>query len=333
MTDQPDNIVTVTIEVAENEPPHRLDRYLASHPDLDLTRSRVQRLIADELVIIDEKPASKKYSVRPGDVVSLTIPPLPVREAIAEDIPLDVVYEDDHLIVVNKPSGLVTHPGAGNRTGTLVNALMFRYGSLATGSAADRPGVVHRLDKNTSGLLIVARTDEVLLKLQKLLQAREIKRQYLALVCGHVKEDNGTIDAPIGRSLKDRKKMAVTDINSREATTGYRLINRFTSYDLVEASLHTGRTHQIRVHFAHLGHPVLGDPDYGGREKWVRGMFAPERPLARQLLEALPRQALHAYQLSFEHPITGVKIALKSDLPADFQSVLDMLRSEQQTPE
>ncbi|MBU8932844.1 MAG: RluA family pseudouridine synthase [candidate division Zixibacteria bacterium] len=333
MPDKPDNSVAVTIEVAEEELPQRLDRFLASHPDLDLTRSRVQRLIAEGLVEVNGQPALKKYSVRPGDELSLTIPPLPPREAVAEEIPLDVIFEDDHLIVVNKPSGLVTHPGVGNRTGTLVNALMFRYGSLATGSTADRPGVVHRLDKNTSGLLIVARTDEVLLKLQRQLQEREIKRQYLALVCGHVKDDSGTIDAPIGRSLRDRKKMAVTDINSREAVTEYRLINRFTSYDLIEASLQTGRTHQIRVHFAYLGHPVLGDPDYGGREKWVRGMFAPERPLARNILDTLPRQALHAYQLSFEHPMTGVKVALRSDLPDDFQNVLDILRTEQQEPD
>ncbi|RKX27968.1 MAG: RNA pseudouridine synthase, partial [Candidatus Zixiibacteriota bacterium] len=169
------------------------------------------------------------------------------------------------------------------------------------------------------------RTDAIYLKLQKQIQAREIQRKYLALVCGHLKDETGTIDAPIGRSLRNRKKMVVTNLNSREAITSYQRVERFASYELIEVSLHTGRTHQIRVHFAHLGHPVFGDPDYGGREKWVRGMFAPERPLARKLLQVMQRQALHAYRLSFAHPITGVEVSLKSKLPEDFKTLLDTL--------
>lgn len=330
MTGNSESVTSVTVQVEDDTVSQRLDRFLALHPDINLTRNRIQRLIADDLILVNGKSVSKKYPVQAGDTISLSIPAPPSRKAIAQDIPLDVVYEDEYLIVVNKPSELVTHPGAGNRTGTLVNALMFRFGVLATGSADDRPGIIHRLDKNTSGLLVVARTDDVYLKLQKQLQAREIKRKYLTLVCGHLKEEIGTIDAPIGRSLRNRKKMTVTNLNSRSAITSYRRIERFVSYDFIQASLHTGRTHQIRVHFAHLGHPVFGDPDYGGREKWVRGMFAPERPLTRKLLSIIPRQALHAYSLAFTHPVTGAKIELQSDLPKDFQTVLDILHYEQQ---
>lgn len=318
----------VSITIPEDITPERLDKYLSSYDDLKLTRSRIQKLISEELITVNGKAASKKYPINSGDVIEIKIPTSPPSKLKPENIPLDIIYEDQYLVVVNKPAGLVTHPGVGNRTGTLVNALLNQYGSLASGSESDRPGIVHRLDKNTSGLLVVARTDEIYQKLQKLIQAREIHRHYKAIICGHLKEESGKIDAPIGRSIKDRKKMTVTDVKSREAITEYKVIERFRSYDYVEVALFTGRTHQIRVHFKHLGHPVFGDPEYEGRDKWCRGMFAPERLLTKKLLEMLPRQALHAFRLEFDHPVTAEKMVLESELPEDYSSVLDMLRKE-----
>ncbi len=330
MTDTSDNTAIITITVPQDIFPIRIDRFLASSSEIDITRTRIQKLIAEGLITVNGSMVSKKYEVKSNDVITVTVPPTQPRTVVSENIPLSIVYEDDYLLVVDKPAGMVTHPGAGNYRGTLVNALMHHVATLAGGAGEDRPGIVHRLDKNTSGLLVVARTDEVYLKLQKQLQAREMKRTYYALVCGHVKEEAGTIDAPIGRSLHNRKKMVVTNINSREARTNYQLIERYRSYDFIKVSLQTGRTHQIRVHFAHLGHPVFGDPEYGGREKWHRGMFAPERPLAKKLLAIMPRQALHAYRLSFTHPITGEVITIESPLPDDFAAVLSILQSEGQ---
>ncbi|MBU0985212.1 MAG: RNA pseudouridine synthase, partial [candidate division Zixibacteria bacterium] len=193
---------------------------------------------------------------------------------------------------------------------------------------SDRPGIVHRLDKNTSGLLIIARTEETHGLLQQAIQERRVKRQYLALICGHLAEESGRIDLPIGRSLRHRTRMAVTNQNSRESVTDYTLKDRYRSYDLVEIVLQTGRTHQIRVHFSHLGHPVFGDPEYGGREKWHRGIFGPERPLAQKLLGVLQRQALHAGRLVFVHPITGEALDFAAEPPADFQELLVVLDAE-----
>jgi 23S rRNA pseudouridine1911/1915/1917 synthase len=210
----------------------------------------------------------------------------------------------------------------------LVNALVHHFKQLAKGSGEDRPGIVHRLDKDTTGLLLVARTDIAYQRLQQALQARQVKRTYLALVCGHLKDETGVIDLPIGRSLKNRKKMAVTNLNSRPAVTHYSVIEKFRSYDLLEVTLETGRTHQIRVHLSHLGHPVFGDPEYGGREKWHRGIFAPERPLAKRLLGIMSRQALHARRLEFDHPISGERRTFEAPLPGDFKTLLEVLESE-----
>ncbi|HSG71140.1 MAG TPA: RluA family pseudouridine synthase, partial [Planctomycetaceae bacterium] len=198
---------------------------------------------------------------------------------------------------------------------------------LATSSATDRPGIVHRLDKNTSGLLIIAKSDKAYSELQKMMGQHLVKRTYHAIIWGHPTDNSGTIDLPLGRSKRDRKKMAVAT-NGRSAITHYQLLERFRSFSYLELQLETGRTHQIRVHLAHLGHPVFGDPEYGGRDKSIRGLFAPERPLAGQLLEMLPRQALHAIRLQFEHPITNEKIELESSLPEDYKRVLDTLRTE-----
>jgi 23S rRNA pseudouridine1911/1915/1917 synthase len=308
-------VVSLRIEVPVDIKPERLDRLL-------------QKLITDGLVLVDGRSVAKNHTLRGGEIISITVLPVPKVDMAAEDIPLDIVFEDDYLAVVDKPAGLVTHPGAGNYSGTLINALIHHFEKLAKGSGYERPGIVHRLDKNTSGLILVAKTDDIYLKLQQQMQKREIKRTYLALICGHVHEEEGEIDLPIGRSLKDRKKMIVTKVGSREAKTSYELKDRFRSYDLLEVLLHTGRTHQIRVHFSHLGHPVFGDPDYGGRHKWHRGIFAPERQLAKRLLDVIDRQALHAKRLEFTHPIIEQTVHLEADMPQDFKRVLDVLDKE-----
>lgn len=318
----------ISITVPDGIEPERIDRYLGSRSDLRLSRTRIQKFIEKGRVLLNGETVSVKHMLKGGEAITIDVPEPPRTELSGEDIPLDVVFEDDYLAVVNKPAGLVTHPGVGNRSGTLVNALIHRIGKLADGKAPHRPGIVHRLDKDTSGLLVIAKTDEVYTDLQDAMKRREISRTYLALVCGHMAEDDGTIDLPIGRSLKDRKKMSVTHVESREAVTKYHLVDRFRSYDLLDVKLLTGRTHQIRVHFAHLGHPVFGDPDYGGREKWHRGQFGPERPLAKHLLEVLSHQALHARKLEFKHPVTGKGMSFEAPPPPDFQSVLGILLAE-----
>jgi len=318
----------IHITVPDSAEAIRLDRYLADREDVDLTRSRIQRLIVEGMITVNGVPVAKSYDVAVGDEIVMQIPPPPPRGVVAEDIPLDIVYEDEHLAVVNKPVGMVTHPAVWNRTGTLVNAIMHRFDKLAAGSAGDRPGIVHRLDKNTSGLLIVAKTDAVYGKLQKALQAHEVHRRYLALVCGHMPEPEGLIDLPIGRSPRNRKKMMVEGSHAREARTRYKLKNRYRSYDLLDVALETGRTHQIRVHCTYVGHPVFGDPDYGGREKLLKGMFGPERPLATRMLAMMPRQALHARQLEFVHPQTAETVVVEAPPPPDFAALLKILDEE-----
>ena len=319
---------TVKIVVASSETGRRLDSYLGTHPKVALSRSKVQKLIDSGLVMVNDEQVPRKYLICENDRIALSIPPPTVEDVVAEDIPIEVLFEDEFLAVVNKPAGMATHPGRGHHTGTLVNAIMSRIKSLSTGSGDVRPGIVHRLDKDTTGLLIVAKTDSIHVKLQDAIRDREVERTYVALVCGHLSKTEGEINLPIGRSPKNRKKMVVNGLDSREAVTRYRCVERFRSYDLIEAKLLTGRTHQIRVHFSHLGHPVFGDHDYGGREARVRGMFAPERPLAKKMLGLIDRQALHARRLEFNHPVTGKKLTLEAALPDDFQAVLDLLYAE-----
>ncbi len=306
----------------------RLDLFLSSNAELNLSRNQIQKLIKDDKVLVNGQLPQKRRALSDGDIIELTLPLLKKSEITAENIELDIRFEDEFLAVVNKPAGMVVHPAVGNRSGTLVNALMYHFENLAQGGGAERAGLVHRLDKNSSGLLLVARTDVVHRELQKALQERGIKREYLALVCGRLKDAKGLIKTHIDRSKKDRKKMAVTKTSGREAITEYELKFSYRSYQLLKLSLLTGRTHQIRVHLAHLGHPVFGDPEYGGREKWHRGIFAPERPLAKKLLEILSRQALHAQRLEFVHPVKHVKVIVESEIPADFQKVLDLLEKE-----
>ncbi|HWR83440.1 MAG TPA: RluA family pseudouridine synthase [Candidatus Deferrimicrobium sp.] len=325
---EPAEGTTHQLQVPAGLSPQRVDVFLASSESLNLTRTRVQKLIVDKLVLVNGMAVTKSFVLSGGETVFVTVPPVRQTSLEPEAIPLDIIYEDEFLAVINKPAGLVTHPGAGNYSGTLANALVHHFESLASGSGVERPGIVHRLDKNTSGLILIARTDDVYLRLQTQMQKHAIKRTYLALVCGHMREEEGLIDLPIGRSLKDRKKMAVTILHARQATTTYKLRDRYRTYDLLEVRLLTGRTHQIRVHFSHLGHPVLGDSEYGGRQKWHQGVFGPERQLGRKLLEIIDRQALHAARLEFVHPVTARPVLLESDLPEDIRQVLSLLDKE-----
>ncbi|HEY0605558.1 MAG TPA: RluA family pseudouridine synthase [Herpetosiphonaceae bacterium] len=287
----------------------RLDRYLALVVP-DMSRSYVQHLINDAHVRVNGKLVKPSYAVQPADEVSVTLPLPQPTDIVAENIPLTIVYEDADLLVVDKPAGMVVHPAPGHATGTLVNALLYHYPSMQIGDDL-RPGIVHRIDRDTSGLLVVAKNDRAKTQLQTQQQAREMLKIYLALIEGHFKEPQGVIDAPIDRHPTDRLRMAIMQ-SGRSARTHYRTCEILGPYSLIEAKLETGRTHQIRVHFTHKHHPVVGDPLYGPRRQ------------TQQL--GLRRQFLHAHRLGFTR-LDGQWIECTSPLPADLQSVLDQLHA------
>lgn len=324
--EQGENDVTrINLVVAPGQhEPVRLDKYLTLMVK-NATRTRVQQAIGNGWVLVNSKQEKSSYPVRPGDRIEVTLPVPPPPEAAPEEIGLDIVYEDDDLIIVNKPPGMVVHPAFGNRTGTLVNGLLFHAGRLS-GIQEDmaRPGIVHRLDKDTSGLLVVARNDVAHQKLAVQFARHTIKRHYLALVWGHP-DDEGTIDAPLGRNRRDRKLMDVVE-GGKRAVTHYRVIERFDHLSLVDVTLETGRTHQIRVHFAHINHPVFGDATYGGDS--VR--YGPNTGSRKQMFDNLfrnpGRQCLHARVLGFIHPRSGETVSFEAALPEDFAHVIDTLR-------
>jgi 23S rRNA pseudouridine1911/1915/1917 synthase len=279
------------------------------------SRARAARWAGDGLVEVDGRPRPKAYRLRGGERLAWTPPEEPPAGGpVAEDRPLGVRYEDDRLLVVAKPAGLVVHPGPGHPTGTLVNALLGRAGTSlsAGGGAADRPGIVHRLDKDTSGLLLVAKDDATHLALTRDLAAHRVERRYLALVQGRLPAETGTVDAPVGRHPRDRKRMAVVE-GGRRAVTHWRVLETFPAVQLVEATLETGRTHQVRVHLASLRHPLVGDRAYGA-----------DPTLATRL--GVARPFLHAWRLAFTHPATGQRVELTEPLPDDLRGVLDRLR-------
>lgn len=293
----------------------RLDQFLVRQP-LFLSRSQAQRLIERGLVLVNSRLKRSSYKVQLGDLIEMQLPQ-PQQEAvlIPEEIPLEIIYEDQDLMVINKPQGMVVHPAAGHQKGTLVNALLNHCFNLSKAGGSLRPGIVHRLDKDTSGIMLVSKTDLAHQELARQLKAREIKRRYLALVHGGVKEERGLIDAPLGRDPKERKKIAVLAkgaVGAREARTHYRVRERYSGYTLLEVSLETGRTHQIRVHLSYAGYPVAGDRVY-----CFRG-----NPLN------LPGQALHAYQITFQHPRTGELLSFEAPLPKVFADVLSKLRCD-----
>jgi 23S rRNA pseudouridine1911/1915/1917 synthase len=315
------------ITVSRDQSRIRLDRYLSCQ-GVSLSRTKIQELIGSGRVIVNGRAGASGHFVKPGDRIAVSFEPSAwVRPAIQpEDIPLAVVFEDEHLLVVNKPAGLVVHPAPGNYTGTLVNALLHHSRQLSPGSGKERPGIVHRLDKETSGLLIVAKTGEAHTRLAAQLEARTIERIYQAVVWGHLPGMTGTVDAPVGRSAFDRKKMDVTELRGRQAVTHYTVKREFAFASLAELKLQTGRTHQIRVHMAHLGHPVLGDHGYGGRGRQVIRQFAKDyQALAERALELIDRQALHAGRLSFRHPADGREMCFTAELPEDMKQLMSCL--------
>jgi 23S rRNA pseudouridine1911/1915/1917 synthase len=304
----------------------RLDKYLMEL-GLGLSRSRIQKLISNQAVLIDGKPAKPHHTVHSGELLSVIYDhdePLGVEP---EDIPVDIVYEDTHLLVVNKPPGMVVHPARGNLSGTLVNALLHHtsHGLSYMGDYA-KPGVVHRIDKDTSGLLVFAKEARTHSMLGQQVERREMKRTYLLLVWGVLPTDKGTIEAPIGRNTLERKKMKVTPFASRKAITHFKVLLRFTIATLIRAQLETGRTHQIRVHFSHLGYPVLGDPDYSGRKATIITKIGKDHKDAfNTILKTIKRQALHAAALSFFHPVKKKHMSFIAPLPDDFKQVLRIL--------
>ncbi len=289
----------------------RLDKSVAALLT-DYSRSYIQKLIEDGAVLLNGKTAGKKSVVKAGDEIVLSIAEPQTLETLPENIPLDIAYEDDDLLVVNKPKDMVVHPAAGNLSGTLVNALLYYCGDSLSGiNGVARPGIVHRIDKDTSGLLIVAKNDFAHQKLADLIKEHDFTRQYEAIIVGKPKENSGTIRTLIGRSPSDRKKMAVTK-DGREAITHYEILDTYKGYSHLRLTLETGRTHQIRVHMAHIGHPVVCDAVYGGK---------PQFPECKG-------QCLHAKRIAFVHPRTGKLIDIESELPEYFEAILKRLRSQ-----
>ncbi|MHB0977164.1 MAG: RluA family pseudouridine synthase [Candidatus Aquicultorales bacterium] len=302
---------TLRLRVSPEQAGKRLDAVLAFE-DVVTSRNFAQRLIESGNVLVDGKVVDKHYKLREGQLIEGVIPPPAELEVEPEDIPLDVKFEDSDLIVLSKPAGMVVHPAHGHYSGTLVNALMAHTKDLSGIGGVLRPGIVHRLDKDTSGLMLVAKNDFCHQALSRALKDRRISRSYMALVHGRFRETEGRVEAPIGRSARDRQRMAVHAPVAREAVSRYRVLEELGDYTLVEVSLETGRTHQIRVHMAHVHHPVVGDPVYGHRRE-------------RKEL-GLGRQFLHAYKIRFSHPRTGRELEFLDDLPDDLATVLEKLR-------
>ncbi|MBO5349394.1 MAG: RluA family pseudouridine synthase [Clostridia bacterium] len=293
--------------IVENNENIRLDSYIVTE-DKDLSRATIQRLLEEGNILVNGAIKKNSYKVKKGDIIEINIPEVKKTKIEAQDIPIEIVYEDNDIIVVNKPKGLVVHPANGNPDGTLVNAIMnICKDSLSGIGGEKRPGIVHRIDKDTSGLLIIAKNDKAHINMSEQIKDRKVNKKYIALVRGIIKEDEATINMPIARSKKDRKKMAV-DKDGKEAITHFKVIKRYDNYTLLEIKIDTGRTHQIRVHMSEIGHPVIGDEVYsnGKNEFNVKG------------------QMLHAKSLEFKHPITGKKMYLEADIPEYFKQVLQI---------
>ena len=293
--------------IVKNDEPKRIDAYISENTEY--SRTAVQRLIEEEKITVNGKKEKASYKVQNGDKIEIEEEPAKEIELKAQDIPVEILYEDNDIIVVNKPKGMVVHPANGNPDGTLVNAIMSICKDSLSGIGGEiRPGIVHRLDKNTSGAIIIAKNDKAHINLSEQLKNHEIKKTYIALVRGIVKENNATINMPIGRSKKDRKKMDV-DKNGKEAITHFKVLKRYKDCTLLEINIETGRTHQIRVHLSHIGYPIIGDEVYSnGKNKWN-----------------IVGQCLHAKSLDFMHPITGKKMHIEAELPEYFQKILEDL--------
>ena len=288
----------------------RIDKYLLDK--LDISRNKIQKLINDNNILVNGKSVKASYIVRVDDLIECDFLNKEKIDILPEDIPLDIVYEDDDLLVVNKPSGMVVHPAVGNYSHTLVNALMYHCNNLSQVNGVIRPGIVHRIDADTSGLLLVAKNDMAHVDLAKQISEKSVKREYIALVDGVIKEDTATIDAPIGRDVKNRKKMCVTADNSKDAITNIRVIERYKNSTLITCSLLTGRTHQIRVHMNYIGHSVINDPVYG----------------SKKLIDPLFGQMLHARKIVFVHPRTHEYMEFSCEPPEKFLDILEMYKNK-----
>ena len=307
---EPENVTVLTAE-RDGE---RIDSYLSA--ECGISRSAAQRLITDGAVTVNEKVCAKNYKTKKGDVIEITFPETEECDAKPENIPLDVVYEDKDIIIVNKPCGMVVHPSPGHANGTLVNALMYHCGDSLSGiGGVLRPGIVHRIDRDTSGLICAAKNDAAHLSLAAQLANHSMHREYRMIVCGNLKEESGTVDAPIGRHPVDRKRMAVVK-DGRHAVTHWKVLERYPGFTYAEAVLETGRTHQIRVHLSYIGHPLAGDTVYGGGRS----------PFEKHNAPLLNGQALHAAALILRHPVTGEAMRFETPLTDGFAAVLEKLR-------
>ncbi len=300
---------TVCLLAGESSTGTRIDKFLSDNMD-GFTRSAITKLIGEKNVKVNNSIIAKNYKLRSNDEIEVFIPDAAPLDVKAQNIPLDIVYEDNDLLIVNKPKGMVVHPAAGNYDGTLVNALLYHCKDSLSGiNGVIRPGIVHRIDKDTSGLLIVAKNDRAHISLAEQIKEHSFHRAYQAVCCGNIKSDSGTVHQPIGRHPKDRKKMAVTDKNSKDAVTHYEVLKRYGDFTHIRCILETGRTHQIRVHMSYLGHPLAGDAVYGGRK----------------VITSLNGQCLHAGEIGFVHPVSGEYMEFKSELPEYFKNFITKL--------
>jgi 23S rRNA pseudouridine1911/1915/1917 synthase len=314
---------TFKIIVPHDQRKVRLDQFLTRRIER-ISRSQLQKLIKDGNILVNNNAVKPSHIVMPDEQILVTLPPKKKYELLAEDIPLNIVYEDESLIVVNKQAGMVVHPAYANLSGTLVNALLKHCENLSTLSGQQRPGLVHRLDKDTSGLLVVAKNDYVHEKLSKQFSSRTIHREYRALVWGHFNQKAGRVESLLNRSSQDRTRMIISK-SGKLAITNYEVIDEYPLISLLRVKLETGRTHQIRVHLSSKGHPVLADQIYGGRHKQVIKLNQKYQHIALELLKVIPRQALHAKTLGFIHPETGKEMIFDSDLPEDVQNTINFL--------
>lgn len=313
-------------EVDKGQSPLRIDKFLVNKLE-NISRNRIQSAADAGNILVNDKPVKSNYKVKPDDTISIVMayPPREI-EIVPENIPLNIIYEDDHLLVLNKEAGMIVHPGHGNFEGTLVNALYYHFKDLPLFQTGEiRAGLVHRLDKNTSGLLVIAKTDLVHNKLAKQFFNRTIVRKYLAIIWGEPKQNEGTITGHIGRNPKDRVKMYVFSDGShgKHAVTHYKVLEHLGYLSLVECRLDTGRTHQIRVHFQYIKHPLFNDPDYGGDRILKGTTFSKYKQFVQNCFKILPRQALHAKSLEFIHPVTGEHMVFDSNLPDDMKMVIE----------
>lgn len=322
---------TVSVVVPQHQEPERIDKFLTQFLP-DCSRAYIQTLIASAHVLVDGRPVKASHKVMPHEKIEISLKRRPGSELVPQDIPLNIVHEDDDLIVVNKPAGMVVHPAYANYDGTLVNALLHHYKSGLSGlSGPDRPGIVHRLDKDTSGLLVIAKSDSIHAALAKQFARKQATRKYLAVVWGTPDPPAQSVRTFLARSEADRRKMTVVPDGGKWAVTHLQVQKVFRLCALVELRLETGRTHQIRVHMSHLGHPVVGDAAYGGRRQALTGMNHADTAFAVRLLQAMPRQALHAYELKLFHPGVEKEKVFTAPLPEDMQNLIHLLESTRES--